>query len=585
MRLDIIRGSVYYVCYPYAFLEDYMVVIETSLISEWNFDKNQPLGLNPSILTSGSKKKVWWVCSKKHEWEAIICNRAKGSKCPYCSGKYVILGETDFATLFPDLVQEWNDNRIKPYEVSGFSSKKVEWKCKRGHIWKATVANRTSNKSGCPYCKGSLVIPGETDLLFCNPELAKEFSSKNPFSSSEISYGSNKKVLWDGLCGHTWTDTVSHRKSGRGCPYCSSNKVLKGFNDLLTKNPKIASEWGMNNSLKPDEVTCDSHKKVEWICYKGHCWKTTVNARNRGDACPKCSQSGTSKMEYEIQTFIKSICDDTILNDRSILCGRELDIYIPSKKLAVEFNGLYWHSEIAGKDKYYHYNKWKSCKDKAIQLITIWEDDWRDKQAIVKKMISHKLGVSTQKRIYARNTVFSKISKEEAYGFLEENHIQGYRNMTKNYALKTDDGAIVAVMSFSTRNKEAFLDRYATSHIVVGGFSKMLYNSIDDFPQDIKRIVSFSDHEVSNGQLYDSNNFILDKSLDPEYKYVRKNVREHKFLYRLKRFQNDPSLKYEVGKTESELAKMNNLLKIWDSGKDRWVLNISEISDKRFNHS
>lgn len=82
-----------------------------------------------------------------------------------------------------------------------------------------------------------------------------------------------------------------------------------------------------------------------------------------------------------------------------------------------------WHSESQGKDRYYHYNKWKACSDKGIQLITIWEDEWRDKQDIVKSMLSHKMGVSQGARVYARTCTVSPLTAAVAREFLDTYHI------------------------------------------------------------------------------------------------------------------------------------------------------------------
>ena len=117
----------------------------------------------------------------------------------------------------------------------------------------------------------------------------------------------------------------------------------------------------------------------------------------------------TSKAEKEVAEYVISLLGEDAVetSNRFIINPYELDIYIPELSIAIEFNGIYWHTESQGKDKRYHYNKWEKCKDKGIQLITIWEDEWRDKQDIVKSMLAHKLGVSQDRKVYARNTTIS----------------------------------------------------------------------------------------------------------------------------------------------------------------------------------
>ena len=126
------------------------------LMSEWNWEKNNELGFFPDVLMCGSGKKVWWKCQKGHEWQAALVSRNSGSGCPYCSGKKVLKGENDLQTVNPMLAKEWNyekNNGLTPVDVMPNSSKKVWWKCSKGHEWQAALANRSSGR-GCPYCSG-----------------------------------------------------------------------------------------------------------------------------------------------------------------------------------------------------------------------------------------------------------------------------------------------------------------------------------------------------------------------------------------------------------------------------------------------
>lgn len=112
------------------------------------------------------------------------------------------------------------------------------------------------------------------------------------FDVNKISCSSGKKVWWICPNGHNWQAMVSNRiREDAGCPYCSNKKVLKGYNDLATTNPKLASEWNYkkNGFLTPFDITLGSHKRVWWVCSKGHEWLTSVCNRKRNDGCPYCS--------------------------------------------------------------------------------------------------------------------------------------------------------------------------------------------------------------------------------------------------------------------------------------------------------
>ena len=145
------------------------------LMKEWNQEKN--ISYNPADLTSGSSKKVWWKCKKGHEWEAVIHTRVKGAVCPYCMGKKAIQGVNDFATLYPEMLKEWDysKNTIKPDEVTKGTHKKIWWICSNNHSYEATIPARRSG-TGCPYCSGNKILVGFNDIATTNPELLEKWN-------------------------------------------------------------------------------------------------------------------------------------------------------------------------------------------------------------------------------------------------------------------------------------------------------------------------------------------------------------------------------------------------------------------------
>ena len=129
-----------------------LVTINPKLAKEWNYERN--IGLKPEKFTANSHKKVWWKCDKGHEWQATIASRNNGRGCPYCSGKFVVKGETDLATVNPKLAKEWNYEKnadLNQENVAPNSDRRVWWKCDKGHEWQATISNRNKG-SGCPIC-------------------------------------------------------------------------------------------------------------------------------------------------------------------------------------------------------------------------------------------------------------------------------------------------------------------------------------------------------------------------------------------------------------------------------------------------
>jgi DNA-directed RNA polymerase subunit RPC12/RpoP len=143
----------------------------------------------------------------------------------------------------------------------------------------------------CPICSGARVILGINDLATTNPELAEEWSDRNGLlSPTMFSAGSHKKIIWRGKCGHEWTAAVKSRTQGSGCPYCSHNRILPGFNDLASVYPELAGEWSEKNlPLLPTMVTPFANRKVWWRCRLGHEWNTLISTRSAGSRCPYCS--------------------------------------------------------------------------------------------------------------------------------------------------------------------------------------------------------------------------------------------------------------------------------------------------------
>lgn len=556
-----------------------LVYLYPELAQQWDSDKNT---IPPDQVLPGSHKKAWWICDKGHSWAAVIKSRASGRKCPYCAGKKVLQGFNDFAYIHPTIASEWNYKRndLKPQEVMQNSGKKVWWKCDKGHEWETKINSRVSGGTGCPYCSGNKVIIGETDLKTCFPDLIKEWDfDKNDLSPTSYSYGSRKKVWW--LCpkkNHSYKASIYHRSMNKsGCPICAGQKVLAGDNDIATLFPDLSKEWDTvkNLPLIPQDVAAKSTKKVWWKCENGHSWKAIISGRTGGSGCPRCCKK-VSTMETEVADFVKSILPREVemkTSDRSALRTHELDIYIPEFNIAIEFNGLYWHSEKVGRTKDKHITKWKLCADKGIQLIVVWEDDWMQRREIVESMIFHKLGVSQDRKVYARNTTPDFVDFATARDFLDEYHIQGSSKGSKYIGLYDQDSNLVAVSSWRKNKNTLYLDRYATSCVVVGGMGKLLKKGMSYARENgLEKIVTFSDNSASDGNLYKTLGFTFDGDLLPDYYYKVGMERKHKFNYRISRFEKDPTLKYIDGFTESQLAELNELDKVWDYGKKRWMI-------------
>ncbi|MBQ9084554.1 MAG: zinc-ribbon domain-containing protein [Clostridia bacterium] len=284
-----------------------LATVSTALSAQWHPSKNG--ALTPQKVTMKSNRRIWWVCEKGHEWQAIVSDRTNGRGCPFCSGKQVLEGFNDLATTNPQLAMEWHpskNGKLKPTNITAGSDKKVWWKCENGHGWESVISSRNIG-CGCPYCAGQRVIKGYNDLETLNPILAAEWHPTKNGTHTPADYmpGSNKKAWWLGKCGHEWEAIIYSRNAGSGCPYCASQRILVGFNDLATINPQLAMEWhpSKNGNLTPRDVTSRSNKKVWWMCAKGHEWMISINTRTRGNKCPYCSNQLVLRGYNDLETL------------------------------------------------------------------------------------------------------------------------------------------------------------------------------------------------------------------------------------------------------------------------------------------
>ena len=327
-----------------------MSFIETNpeLIKEWHPTKNT---LQPSQVSRGSAKKIWWLCSKHengccnlcntiHEWESTVNHRTslqRKRNCPYCVNQKLCACQS-LEFQFPDIAKEWHPTKngdLLPSQVSKGSHKKVWWQClnknnsscdttcKITHEWESTIKHRTIGRN-CPYC-ANYKMCGCQSLEYQFPNIAKEWhSTKNDLQPNEISKSSGKTFWWlcskykNGCCNtcntiHEWKAVVKSRTRGStNCPYCA-NKKLCPCQSLESQFPDIAKEWHptKNGKLLPSQVLKGSDLKIWWVCSKTHKWQTSVSERTRikGSNCPICK---VNKAERQLHYICKN--DDRIQN-------------------------------------------------------------------------------------------------------------------------------------------------------------------------------------------------------------------------------------------------------------------------------
>ncbi len=220
---------------------------------------------------------------------------------------------SSIAQVHPELIPEWSErNAVSPDDVSYGSNTVYWWKGACGHEWQASAKSRSAGE-GCPVCANRRVVPGINDLASRCPELMNEWSERNVLDPTAVTPESHKKAWWKGSCGHEWETEIRYRAvRGTGCPYCSHNILLRGFNDLKTAFPEIAAEWSKRNKdLLPEMVMAYASQKVWWKCSRcGHEWIARVADRTRGHGCPSCSGATVSAGIGDLRTLYPEIAGD-----------------------------------------------------------------------------------------------------------------------------------------------------------------------------------------------------------------------------------------------------------------------------------
>jgi hypothetical protein len=527
------------------------------------------------------------ICGKTKKNISVRSMLNRKSPCAYCENK------SKFET---DLVDKYGENQYSILSEYVNMHTEIKIRCNVcGNIDYKTPNHLLTNENKMGYsCKKCFLDSFKKDVNEFYDILNNKFGGINHEILNPEEYrgytSKNKLKFKCTICGYefeTYPSNVINPHNGEHyCAKCNNSikddRPYQERLDDVTENKVLALEEykGHYTPIKHMCLECGHGKDGSWV--------TPPVNRTRGQGCPRCSNIvKISKGEKELSEFIESIYDGEIINNsRTIIKPKELDIYIPEKNIAIEYCGLYWHSEKY-KGKKYHLNKLKESEDNGIRLIQIFEDEWENNKYMIKQKIKYLLNLNSNEKIYARKCEIKHISVREKNDFLDRNHIQGKDNSSIRLGLFYDD-SLVSVITFGKLRKslgstskegQYELIRFASDidKLIVGGFSKLLKHFIREYnPEYIK---TFADLRWSIGTLYEKNGFNKTHISDPGYWYVYKNdnklKRYHRFQFRKgilhEKFDNfDPNL------TEYENMRNNNYYRIWDCGNAVYELELSK---------
>jgi len=290
--------------------------------------------------------------------------------------------------------------------------------------------------------------------------------------------------------------------------------------------------------------------------------------------CNPIGMSNRSNYELELSSFLTENNIEHQVS-KKLPSGKEIDIYIPSIKLGIEINGLYWHNELFV-DSFYHLNKTLESKKQDVNLIHIFEDEWLYKKEIVLSIIKNRLSLNDN-IIYARKCNIKEIPTELCKKFMDDNHIQGNVNSKIKLGLFFNE-ELVSVMSFSKgrvimggKEDEWELNRFSSklNCNVVGAAGKLLKFFIEKYQP--KKIISYSDVRLFDGGMYEKIGFEYKSQSKPNYWYVIQNKRFYRFNFRKSVLVKQG---YDKNKTEKEIMFENKQYRIYDCGNIRWEMTL-----------
>jgi hypothetical protein len=560
------------------------------------------------------KQKLEYICPNGHKRHTTWKSWKKGSRCLVCKNQSTkpsidvlrIRFEEEGYILLP---QEYKNNKTK-----------LDYICPNGHNNSITWADWNSGGYRCPDCANNKKLDIERVIL--------DFNSEGyTFISGE--YTNNVSVLIVKCTrGHEFETSRVKWTAGNRCPICYFERINIQFvkESFEDENYKLLSNEYIDAHSKLKYICSNGHEheiswaawqqgercyhcrnlkhrvsikeikkmfevedyvfvedsylksKLEYICPEGHEGSVSLgNWKTNRVRCPVCGNNGTSIQEQDLIDHIEDLNVDIDIRNRSIIKPKELDVVIHSKKIAIEYCGLYWHSELMDKNNDYHVDKLEKCNENGYKLLTIFEDEWINKKEIVLSRLKNILGYEENiKTLYARKLSVREIDTLTVRQFCEENHLQGYTGSSIKLGAFYED-ELVSVMTFSkpsiSKGQGSYdlgvweLSRFCSklNYKIVGVASKLLSYFKKNY--EWKQVFSYADRRWSTGNLYNKLGFEFIGETKSNYWYFANGSIERHHRFALRKKPDEPK---DI--TEWELRKAQGWNRIWDCGNLKYVM-------------
>lgn len=492
-------------------------------------------------------------------------------KCDYCNKK--------FKRAKSDVIRS---HKIIKKDSCG-EKKCISLKRKESNVLKYGVENPTQNKDVKQKQIKTLIKNYGVNVPAKNQEIKDKTASTNLKKYGNVCslHGKKQKIktqkTWikkykckhPFACAEVRNKINNTMKTKYGKHYTKTNDYLE-----KTKNTCI-KKYGKNHFSQCEEVKKKTKKTnlkkygYEYPSQNNEIIEKILNSS-------KNIKKVYGKTQKEIKKYIETITNTNL--ESKIIERKEIDIYDPVKKIAIEYCGLRWHNEDSPepRDKNYHITKYKLCESQGIKLITIFEDEWINKKQQCKNYLKSIFG-KFEKRIFARKCNVQKIDKKISNKFYNDYHLFGKPNNTKISFGIFFKNELIGCISLGYHHRDyskTIINRlcFKPDFQIIGGASKLLKKCIDWCKENnCNKITTWSDNRWSSGITYTKIGFELEEEIKPDYSYVDTKIK-YKRVSKQSRKKSNTSCPKD--KTEKQYAKEQGFSRIWDCGKKRWVFNI-----------
>ena len=515
----------------------------------------------------GSREKIEIICPLHGNFFQLATNHLSGKGCKECNKVKIIENQSSNTEDFINKARNVHGD-IYDYSLVDYKNNhtQVEIICTEHGNFLQSPKDHLSGK-GCSSCGKEKT---KSRLMLSKDEFIKRANEVhgNKYDYSLVNYKDTRTKV-EIICKEhgSFFQSPNKHMQGNGCPACGRERTTEHnfltLDDFIRKAKNVhGDKYDYSKSLYTS-----ADNKLEIICEKHGKFEQTPHNHLKGTNCPSCGAS-ISKPEIKLKDFIRSFYKGEIItNSKNIIPPMELDIFVPTLNLAIEFNGGYWHSEIF-KDKNYHLHKYNLCKSKGIRLISIWEWEYlKDKNKIenfIKNLILEK------KKLFARKLQIKEVDVKTQREFLDINHLQGYVPCTLALGLYKEDELVqlMTLRAKDKKNKFYEIGRLATKtgFTVVGG-TKRLFKHLLSLV-DFETIISYNNMDKFTGDTYESLGMIYE-SISIPYGWIRNTEYLPRYATQKSKLVKQG---YDKNLSESEIMRSEGFEKIYFTGVSKFVL-------------